>query len=97
MPGAARACRTSNQTDECSPGFNGRGVGAWLVGVAGSVDLARGYACQTDARAFGAPDRAISVPHGNRCAAEARPGRNNNSCSEKKKGAHIRCLAPAAR
>ena len=95
MPGAVGACRTSDQTHERSPLFNRRGVGAWLIGVAGSVDLACCYACQTDARPFGAPDRAISVPHGNRCAAEARPGRNN-CCSEKQEGAHSRCLTPVA-
>ena len=41
-----------------------------MVSATGVVDLARGNACETDARTFLAPDRPVAIPNSLRCASE---------------------------
>ena len=45
-------------------------IGARMTRAAGTVDLARSYASQADPWPFFAPDRPVTIPHGNRRACE---------------------------
>lgn len=62
-----------------------------MIGSAAAVQFARCNSRDTDARAFGAPDRTISIPHMRRSAGEGLAV-GNNSCS-KKQEAHYRAIS----
>ena len=68
MAGPIAASRTAQQSDEGIPRFCRRRAGAWLVGAAGAIHLARRDSGQTQVRALGTPDRPIAIPHMSRRA-----------------------------
>ncbi|MBB6190856.1 hypothetical protein FHS51_001076 [Sphingobium wenxiniae] len=77
---AGNTNRTADQTDQRITGLLGRCLRAWVIGPAGAIHFSRCDTRQTDARAFGAPDRPIAVPHPDGRAGEGfsrgRDGRN---------------------
>jgi hypothetical protein len=54
-----------------------------LVRAASAVHLARRYTCNSNSRAFGAPDRTIAVPYRRRGAGECSSGRDDARKNEK--------------
>lgn len=66
---------STQQSYQYIPGRNAAHNGAWLIAAAGVINFARGHARQANSSALCAPDRAVAIPHCDRCAGESETGR----------------------
>lgn len=83
---ARAASWPADEPHQCITGGVGINIRAGLVGTTGVITLSSRNAGETEPRTFGAPDRAVTIPHSGRCAGEGVARRNNRQCGHKKEG-----------
>jgi len=70
MPLSMYADTLADQPDQCITGIDRRGRRTGMSATAAAIHFPSRNPGQTNTRSFGAPDRAIAIPHADGCAGE---------------------------